>query len=224
MRIIKVLPNDKVMVQFQDEFTCTKEIHWNNFKSGNAMNQYDRKNGGVGYIGEGKYKTKYNGRNTKIHNTWNDMLARCYKEQSRFKYSSYIDCEVCEEWHNFQNFAKWYEVNYYKVGNERMHLDKDILVKGNRLYSPETCLIVPQKINMIFMTKEKGVDADLPNAIKRSVKGYRSSYNGKSLGNFKTLEEAINEHDRIKKIHIKEIAEEYKNKIPTKVYDALLNW
>ena len=77
MRIIKVLPNDKIIVQFQDEFACTKEIHWNNYRNGNAMNPYDRKNGGVGYIGEGKYKTKVNGRNTRIHNTWNDMLARC---------------------------------------------------------------------------------------------------------------------------------------------------
>lgn len=220
MRIIKVLPKDKIIVQFQDEFACTKEIHWNNFKSGNVKNPYDRTNGGVGYIGEGKYKSKYNDRNTRAHNTWNDMLSRCYKEQSRFKYSAYKECTVCEEWHNFQNFSNWYEKNYYDYSEGRLHLDKDIIKKNNTVYSPEFCLLVPQRINMIFMKKPNS--QCLPSGIKQNKSGYVASYNGKQINTFKTLEEAVNAHDTAKMVHVNNVAEEYKNKISTKVYKALI--
>lgn len=84
MRIIKVLPNDKIIVQFQDEFACIKEICWTNFKTGNVKNPYDRTNCGTGYIGEGKYKSvQANGRHTREYSTWNDMIVRCYKEKNK---------------------------------------------------------------------------------------------------------------------------------------------
>jgi hypothetical protein len=223
MEIVKVLKYPKIVIRFNDKFKLEKEVYSNNFKNGTVKNPYDISVLGKGYIGDGKYLTKNsNGKRTVEYSIWTSMMDRCYGE--REQYPVYIDCEVCEEWHNFQNFAEWYEINYYKVGNERMHLDKDILVKRNRLYSPETCMIVPQRINMIFMTKEKGIDADLPNAINRSGKGYISSYNGKYLGDFETLEEAINEHDRVKRIHIKQVVKEYGDKLPPKVQNALLNW
>lgn len=220
MKIIKILPDDKVIVRFQDEFACTKEIHWNNFKSGNVMNPYDRKNVGVGYIGEGKYKTKYNNRNTRAHNTWNDMLSRCYSKTKRNHYSAYIDCTVCDEWHNFQVFAKWYEDNFYDIGEGRMHLDKDILVENNRIYSPKTCIFVPQRINMIFMQKPNKYR--LPNGISLISNGkYHASYNTVYLGTYDTLEEAMIYYNEEKIIHIREVADEYKGRIPKKLYDAL---
>lgn len=223
MKIINVLPDDKIIVQFQDEFACTKEVHWNNFKKGNVMNPYDRKNGGVGYIGEGKYKTKVNGRNTRIHNTWNDMLSRCYSETKRNQYIAYENCDVCEEWHNFQVFAKWYEENYYSIGNGRMHLDKDIIYKENYLYAPERCIFVPQKINMIFMQKPNKFN--LPSGISLTdTNKYHSSYNGKGLGNYDTLEDAIFIHDEAKRKHIKTIVNEYGTSLPDRVRNALLNW
>ena len=115
MRIIKVLPNDKIIVQFQDEFSCTKEVHWNNFKRGTVKNPYDRTNCGVGYMGEGKYKSvKANGRHTREYSTWNDMIVRCYKEKTRHLHPAYEDCTVCKEWHNFQTFCDWYFKNYYE--------------------------------------------------------------------------------------------------------------
>ena len=223
MRIIKNISCDKVLIQFQDQHKCEKEIYWMNFKSGNVKNPYDVSVLGKGYVGDGKYLTRNSkGKRTVEYSVWTSMMDRCYGKRER--YPAYIDCEVCEEWLNYQNFAKWYKENYYPLGTERMHLDKDILVKGNRLYSPETCLIIPQRVNMIFMTKEKGVDADLPNAIKRSVKGYNSSYIGKYLGNFKTLDEAIKKHDTAKREHVKQLIKEYGDKLPPKVHNAILNW
>jgi hypothetical protein len=138
------------------------------------------------------------------------------------KHLAYKDCEVCSEWHNFQVFADWYENNYYDIGEGRMHIDKDILGKGSKIYSPDTCIFVPQRINMIFMTKAR--KDELPNGITKNIDSYTSHYNGKKLKKCNTLEEAINIHNEAKRNHIKQIAEEYKEKIPNRVYEALINW
>tara|TARA_R110001592_G_C13193003_1_gene753567 strand:+ start:30924 stop:31628 length:705 start_codon:yes stop_codon:yes gene_type:complete len=97
---------------------------------------------GVGYIGEGEFNSNHSA----IHR-WRGMLDRCYNEETHKKYPSYKGCSVCEEWHNFQNFAKWFEENYPKDGGV-YQLDKDIKVEGNKIYSPDTCLFVTQEENM----------------------------------------------------------------------------
>ena len=221
MQIIRFNVQSDMRIKFLDEHGYETNTTYGNFKNGQIKNPYDKSVKGIGYMGEGIHRAKVNGKATLQNSIWVQMIRRCYTIED----SQWRDCEICEEWLNYQNFAEWYNANYYDLGDgTRMHLDKDILIKGNRLYSPETCMIVPQRINMIFMTKERGVDADLPNAIYRCVNGYQSSYNGKSLGVFKTLDEAIAEHDRVKRIHIKEVAEEYYGKIPDKLYNAMLAW
>lgn len=93
-------------------------------------------------------------------------------EKHREQFPAYADCEVCEEWMCYQNFAEWWNKNMYHIGTERMHLDKDILIKGNKVYSPDTCLIVPQSINEIFHSSgKKKKDADLPHTIIRVARG-----------------------------------------------------
>lgn len=224
MKIIEVLPNDKIIVQFQDEFQHEKEIHWNNFKRGTVKNPYDRSIWGIGYLGEETETHFVNNKCIPSFGAWTNMIERCYAEHLRHKHLAYIGCLMDDEWHNYQNLRRWYDDNFYQVGTERMHIDKDILFKDNNLYSPYTCLIVPQRINMIFMKKPKTRDNDLPNAIWRCVNGYSAAYNGKSLGVFKTLKEAVYAHDYNQRIHILKVAEEYKDKIPEKVYNALINY
>jgi hypothetical protein len=221
MQIIRYTNHSDIRIKFLDEHGFEMNNTYSNFKRGTVKNPYDRSVRGIGYLGVGKHKPNVKGVPTLCHAIWTQMIRRCYSIAG----SPYEDCEVCEEWLNYQNFADWYYANHYDIGDgKRMHLDKDILVKGNRLYSPETCMIVPQRINMIFMTKQKGVDADLPNAIRRCAHGYQAAYNGKSLGVFKTLEDAIEAHDTSKRIHIKQVAEEYRLRIPPKLYNAMLAW
>ena len=74
------------------------------------------------------------------------------------------------------------------------------------------------------MKKARKKDQDLPNAINRCANGFQASYNGKSLGIFKTLDEAITVHDTEMIKHIKQLAEEYKTVLPKKVYKALINY
>lgn len=100
---------------------------------------------GVGFIGGSEFKAKEKGKNTKAYDTWSNMIFRCYSEKSFIDHPTYRDCTVCDEWHNFQNFAKWFYDNYI----EGCHLDKDIKIKGNRIYSPDACLFVSIKENNI---------------------------------------------------------------------------
>lgn len=132
-----------------------KHAKYNNFKKGEIKCPYERRFYNVGYLGEGKYKVSENGKNTRVYDTWKAMLQRCYSEKEHERHPTYIGCEVYEGWHNFQNFAKWYDNNYYEVDNEKMCLDKDILNKGNKIYSPDTCIFVPETINKLFIKNDK---------------------------------------------------------------------
>ncbi|QGZ13243.1 HNH endonuclease [Vibrio phage NF] len=101
---------------------------------------------GVGFFGIGPFNCGENGLHTNAYSCWKRMLERCYSEYADDKYSSYKDVVVCDEWHNFQNFAKWYYENYPQDG-AKYHLDKDIKVPGNRIYSPDACMFVSERDN-----------------------------------------------------------------------------
>ena len=98
------------------------------------------------YVTEKREKT--DGRWIKVwrcpfYQTWVNMLERCYSEKYHQKYPTYIGCSVCEEWLLFSNFKRWMETHDW----EGKHLDKDLLITGNKVYSPDTCIFVHPKIN-----------------------------------------------------------------------------
>ena len=123
------------------------------------------------------------------------------------------------EWHNFQNFAQWHEENYI----EGFVLDKDILQKGNKIYSPENCCFVPNEINVLF-TKRQNDRGDLPVGVIKSYNRYifQLSKNGKRhRKSYETPEEAFQAYKQAKENYIKEIADKWRGKITEKVYEAL---
>lgn len=223
MKIISYTKKSDMTIEFMDEHKVQRNTSYSNFLKGQVKNPYDRTIAGVGYIGEGKYDSPRSKGEKSAYHTWRDMIERCYNEELRYLHPAYLDCEVCKEWHNFQNFGKWYENNYYEVLTDRLHLDKDILIKGNKLYSPETCVFVPQRINILFI--EKPNKHNLPSGINIAQSGkYHVNYNGKGHGNYLTLEEAVAEHDKYKRIHIKELVNQYKDILPQNVKKVLLEW
>ena len=100
---------------------------------------------GVGYIGEGPHAPTIKGKGTKAYQTWVGMIRRCYYPKSQVENPCYLDCSVCHEWLNFQVFAEWFELNYI----EGLHLDKDIMEKGNKVYCAEFCTFVTPAANSI---------------------------------------------------------------------------
>lgn len=232
-KVIKYIDGSHVIVEFQDEYkTKVTTVLDAATNSHSVRNPYDKSIFGIGYLGVGKYTVTMGDTkktNSRIYNCWKDMIERCYSDKYSENWKAYHGiCTVDEEWYNYQNFAKWYEENEYECAG-RLHLDKDILVPGNKVYSPETCLLVPQRINLIFMTHPRKHDADLPTGISRSIYKdgtckYKASYNTKWLGTFPTLDDAINKYAAEKSKHIKMVAEEYRNIVPDKVYSALLKW
>lgn len=106
--------------------------------------------------GNGKYKQKLIWR-CPYYQSWKSMLERCYSEKFHQRQPTYKGCVVSEEWKLFSNFRKW------MIGQdwEGMHLEKDLLVFGNKVYSPETCVFVTGQVNgfLVESSKRRG---DLP--------------------------------------------------------------
>lgn len=227
---------DDVDVYFPEYNWIAKNIEYSNFKKGNVSCPYELRVYGVGYLGEGKHKVSgENGKATKCYNTWYRMLERCYDEKFKEKHPTYKNCKVSEEWHNFQNFAEWYSENFYEIEGERMCLDKDILHKGNKIYSPENCIFVPQTINSLFTKSDKtrgdyhiGVSynkRDKKFVARCNVYDFEENKSKrKHLGCYNTPEKAFESYKQFKEKYIKEIAEYYKNLIPRKLYDVLYNY
>lgn len=160
------------------------------------------------------------------------MMNRCYNKKVLKRQPTYKDKYVCEEWRNFQNFAKWFDENYYECDGERMELDKDILCKGNKIYSPDTCVFVPRKINQIF-NKNQNIRGEYPIGVRFrkdcnkyetrcSMYDYKTSkYKIFHIGYFKTVEEAFDSYKEFKERYIKNVANIYKKYIPQNLYEAL---
>ena len=190
---------------------------------------------GVGYNSGGKYPQSYRveGRksaiNTLHHKIWYNMINRCYGEEYHKLKPSYADCSVCPEWHDFQVFAEWLEKQPH-WDDPTFHLDKDILNKGNKQYSPENCRIIPRAINGLFTTCGSA-RGDLPVGVTREKDRYRSRVMcfGKSisLGTYDTVEEAFESHKIGKEAHVKVVASkyldgDYTEHVDMDVYNALM--
>ena len=228
MEIIACRGYDDIDVYFEEYNWTFYHNKYDHFKNGSIRCPYEPRFFGIGYIGEGKYVMKKD----KLTNAWTGMLRRCYDEKSRIKNPTYIDCTVCKEWHNFQNFAKWYEENYYEIEGQCMQLDKDILIKGNKIYSPQTCIFVPQRINDLFVKKDVN-RGELPIGVTIEQHRYKTSYrvscqgsNNKQIyiGCFDTPHYAFLVYKLNKELVIQSIAKEYKNVIPQKLYESLINY
>ena len=159
--IIVIYRNNKDIDVYFPEYNWTFEhTNYGNFKKGKIKCPYEPKVYGVGYLGEGKYTATENEKNNEYYDIWHDMIKRCYDPKYQEKHSTYKDCKVEDYLLNFQNMGEWIDKNYYEVPGEQMCLDKDILHKGNKVYSRETCIFVPERINTLFTkcNKSRGKD------------------------------------------------------------------
>lgn len=189
-----------------------------------------KKNKHGAFMGIGLYNKKDN---PKIYSIWQQMIYRVY-EDSKDKKPTYQNCKVCDEWLCFQNFASWYVKNHPNDGNN-YHLDKDIVFKDNKEYSPNKCFFVPQSINKL-LTNRKRFRGDYPVGVhvpetyikNGDIKYQAGCSNGKGKiirGKVReTMLDAFIDYSTIKKNIILEQLEIYKNVLDEKVYNSLKNY
>lgn len=228
MIIEKYNDSSNIWVRFP-ETNILLHAEYVQFKRGTLKSPYDKTVYGIGYLGEGNAKVSENRIHTKQYNTWKGIIQRCYIKKFHEKNPTYIGCSVVEEWLNFNTFSKWYDDNYYEIDKQKMALDKDILVKGNKIYSPETCVFVPSKINNLF-TKRESSRGEFPLGVSwnKSYKKYKATCRNKNdhdiLGYYNTPEDAFLAYKIYKEKLIKQTAEDYKDNIPDNLYCAMLNY
>lgn len=209
-------------IQFEDG-TIIYNIRYGNLCKGSFRNPNNPEIRGVGYRGIGKHKTSIDGKHTQAYRTFTKMIERCYSESDGANNKTYQDVIVCEEWCNFQIFAKWFDNNYV----EGWCLDKDVLVKDNRLYSPKTCCFVPMEINMLFIRHTKSRTIHPPGVTKNGKKftATITMYSKhKYIGIYNTPEEAFKAYKKVKESYVKEVAEKWKDQVSEKVYNAMLDY
>ena len=150
-----------------------------------------------------------------VYNIMGNAFRRC---MDTINYPQYEDCAVCTEWQlDRQSFIDWICKNYYTVPtNEQIDLDKDILVKGNRIYSPKTCCFVPHSINLEFQTNNI-----YPMPMRRDDGKYQITDNRCKVFIGVNFDDAIQKYIDHRKKELANLAEKYKDMIPNNVYEAI---
>ena len=222
-----------IIVEFNDEHAGKVHTSYNHFLSGSVKNPYFPEVYGVGIVGE-KYPVSINNNIVKEYKTWRDMLRRCFDSKYKEKYTTYKDVTCCQEWllyenfyewlHNQENFEKWYD-------NKRWCLDKDILIKGNKVYSPETCCLVPENVNTLFV-KNDIRRGNLPIGVcifeDKFMAQCRNPFTDEYeyLGCYSTPMFAFEKYKHRKENIIKQVAESeyFKGNIIKECYEAMMNY
>lgn len=228
IKIIEIKNSRNVTIQFLESGNMTMAQEHNIIKGkvkDRKAHAQKRARYGIGWIGEGPYSHKTH---TTIYNKWSNMIQRCYSDDMHKREPSYAPCTCCLEWQCFQNFAKWYEEN---CPNDSYSLDKDILIKHNTIYSPETCCFVPPEINKLLV-KQHTQRGQYPIGVKQE-KGSSTYYavvtnpftkKVDRYSGYSNTTDAFLKYKEAKEEIIKTMAEKYKDQIAPDVYNALINY
>lgn len=227
MEIIVYRNYTDIDVYFEEYNWVFKNARYGNFHKGTIMCPYEKRYYQIGFLGEGEYNPIIH---KKIYDEWRHILRRCCSQDFKNKYPTYEKCDIYKEWLCFQNFAKWYEENYYEIKGQKMELDKDILIKENKIYSPSTCIFVPHRINVLFIKKDKNRGKYPIGVTWREDKNKFTCRCSDGFGKYKflgyhtSIEDAFACYKQFKENVIKQVADEYKDKIPQKLYEAMYKY
>lgn len=227
--VVSLVNRKNITIEFSDghRATCTLQ----NLKRGSVFNPFHPKVYGVGFIGVGEYSAKIGKSIHPFYEAWRGSLRRCYDPKAQKKRPNYIGCSVHSDWHNYQDFCKWSEEEVFFTGYK---LDKDLLVANNKVYSPDTCVYLPNELNCMISNTGIG-GRELPKGVslssnpKARSKIYvanlqRKTTNNYNLGYFDNPEEAHAVYKMEKEKYVKERAMFWRENISTKAFDALMCW
>lgn len=181
---------------------------------------------GTGFIGLGVHKAYIGRKATWAYTKWLNMLKRCYSDKYHAEKPTYAKCEASTSWHNFQEFTGWAE-KQVGFGNRNWALDKDVIVRGNKTYSEDSCCFLPLEVNSVLLKCEAGRgNYVIGVTYDKRVRAYfaQCSVNGSNvcLGEFRTESEAHEAYKLAKEQQIKAVANKWKDRIDPRAYDALM--
>ena len=226
-KIVKYNDAHNVEIQFLKTGFKTS-VQLTHIKSGSIKDPYSPSVYDIGISGT-KYPSKVNGVHTKEYVLWVNMLKRCYNESLHLKHPTYEGCKVSDNFKSYEYFYEWCH-KQIGFGNQGWHLDKDLLIKGNKVYSENVCVFIPNEINMALTKSTASRGKSLIGVYwSNTNKAFVAQVNknkGKQeyLGYFKTELEAFNAYKTAKETFVKEQAEKWKGQIDDRAYEALMNY
>lgn len=217
--VIDYLNNKNITIQYDSG--AVHVVQGGNLKRGSIKDPFKPSLYGVGILGIDRVSASDQG-----YVTWSNMLRRVYLPKNKLEYEAYKDCSVDQSWLLLTNFNNWFKSQIHEKG---YHLDKDLLHKGNKVYSPSTCIFVPQEINK-FLTSRANGRGKYPLGVSYKISNLKYDAKvsidsrTKHLGLFEHPEDAFYAYKKAKEEYSKVLAERWKEHIDARAYDALLRY
>lgn len=225
--ILAIIRSDDVSIRFIDNPEYTHVVRLSHAISGDINDPFKPMVSGYGYMGVGEYPSILADRKQcKEYDIWSNMLKRCYVTVGH--------ATVCEEWLNYQTFAKWYNGELERVGEG--YLVYNLIDANATEYNPETTTLIPTEIYMQLKRRTKrrsvhnlpaGVSHQLDKNNKptgRYVAKLGVNYKSIRLGTFYSVDDADRAYREAKERHVRDLANKYKDKITSSAFEALMNW
>ncbi len=172
--------------------------------------------------------TSLNNKKLKEYTLWHSMLTRCFCKKYQSRQPTYEKCFISENFKNYSYFYDWCQ-NQIGFDQEGWQLDKDIPLKGNTIYSEDTCVFVPKDLN-VLLEKSEALRGNTPigvsyDANRRKYKAQIKIF-GKNcfIGRFGSYEDAFAAYKARKEEYIKDVANKYIESIDPRAYEALMQY
>jgi len=173
-------------------------------------------------------KVKVGGKPIREYQLWKSMLQRCFYEKYKQKHPTYQDVACSKDWLSMTKFIE--DVSQMNgFGFDGWALDKDIIQKGNKLYSKDTCCFVPLEVNSLLIKRDNSrgewpVGVCFDKATGKFTASLRINGKRKHLGYFNTPEEAFQVYKLAKEAYIKVVAEKWQHLLDERVFQALMKY